>query len=81
MGQVERGYAGGSIFFRDGRVRDDLTRVRAYARLLASIGINAVAHQQRQRARGRGPPAHRPPARRRRLADVFRPYGIRSTCR
>ncbi|TCO13162.1 alpha-glucuronidase [Kribbella steppae] len=42
MGAVERGYSGGSIFFRGGRVVQDLTRVRAYARLLASIGINAV---------------------------------------
>ncbi|EGS23032.1 alpha-glucuronidase-like protein [Thermochaetoides thermophila DSM 1495] len=41
-GSVERGYGGKSIFFWDGKVRDDLTRVRLYARLLASIGINAV---------------------------------------
>ena len=39
-GTVERGYAGGSIFFADGAVVDDLSRVRAYARLLASVGIN-----------------------------------------
>lgn len=43
MGQVERGYAGGSLFWADGRARGDLERVRAYARLLASCGINAVA--------------------------------------
>ncbi|MFJ3668837.1 alpha-glucuronidase [Streptomyces sp. NPDC090106] len=44
MGQVERGYAGGSLFWRDGRARADLLpRVSAYARLLASCGINAVA--------------------------------------
>ncbi|MCK2215550.1 alpha-glucuronidase [Actinomadura sp. ATCC 31491] len=43
MGQVERGYAGGSLFWRDGVLREDLTRVRAYARLLAAAGINAVA--------------------------------------
>lgn len=43
MGQVERGYAGGSIFWRDGGPRGDLTRVRAYGRLLAAIGVNAVA--------------------------------------
>ena len=39
-GTIERGYAGGSIFFANGAVVDDLSRVRAYARLLASIGIN-----------------------------------------
>src|SRR5260370_31630302 len=39
-GGIERGYGGRSIFFEDGKVRTDLTRVRAYAPLLASIGIN-----------------------------------------
>ncbi|MFF0011747.1 alpha-glucuronidase [Streptomyces sp. NPDC005374] len=43
MGQVERGYAGGSLFWEDGRARGDLDRVRAYGRLLAACGINAVA--------------------------------------
>ena len=27
MGQVERGYAGGSLFYEDGELREDLTRV------------------------------------------------------
>ena len=39
-GSVERGYAGRSIFFEGGKVRDDLGAVGEYARLLASIGIN-----------------------------------------
>ncbi len=39
-GSIERGYAGRSIFFEDRKVRADLTRVREYARLLASVGIN-----------------------------------------
>ncbi|GAB2717684.1 alpha-glucuronidase [Streptomyces bullii] len=43
MGQVERGYAGGSLFWKDGRARPEYGRVRAYARLLAACGINAVA--------------------------------------
>ncbi|MGY0490612.1 alpha-glucuronidase [Streptomyces sp. WG-D5] len=43
MGQVERGYAGGSLFWRDGRARGDLGRVRAYARLLAACGVNALS--------------------------------------
>ncbi|MFC7546985.1 alpha-glucuronidase [Plantactinospora sp. GCM10030261] len=42
-GQVERGYAGGSIFWRDGRARHDLPRIRAYGRLLAACGVNAVS--------------------------------------
>jgi alpha-glucuronidase len=41
-GTIERGYAGRSIFFEGGRVQDDLTRVRDYGRLLASVGINGV---------------------------------------
>jgi alpha-glucuronidase len=39
-GSIERGYAGRSIFFENGRVRLDLTRASEYARLLASVGIN-----------------------------------------
>ena len=42
MGQVERGYSGGSLFWRAGRLRDDLSRVGEYARLLAACGANAV---------------------------------------
>ncbi len=42
-GSVERGYAGKSLFFRDGRVLPPGPRLEAYARLMASIGINAVA--------------------------------------
>jgi alpha-glucuronidase len=41
-GTIERGYAGRSIFFEGGQVRADLAPVREYARLLASVGINAV---------------------------------------
>ena len=40
-GSIERGYAGRSIFFEGGQVRTDLAPVSEYARLLASIGINA----------------------------------------
>ncbi|MEU4242483.1 alpha-glucuronidase [Actinoplanes sp. NPDC026619] len=78
MGQVERGYAGGSLFWRAGRPRRDLARVTAYARLLASCGINAVAlnnvnvhateaHLLTDRL---GEVAE--------LAGVFRRYGIRT---
>lgn len=43
MGQVERGYSGGSLFWQDGAARGDLARVRAYGRLLAASGINALS--------------------------------------
>jgi alpha-glucuronidase len=77
MGQVERGYSGGSIFWAAGRQHSDLARVRAYARLLAASGVNAVsvnnvnvhrteAHLLTDRL---GEVAT--------LADLFRPYGIR----
>jgi alpha-glucuronidase len=42
-GSIERGYAGRSIFFEDGHVRAELSRAGEYARLLASIGVNACA--------------------------------------
>jgi alpha-glucuronidase len=76
-GTVERGYSGGSIFFRDGRIVQDLTRVRAYARLLASIGINAVAinNVNVRAAETRLLTDHLPDVAR--LASVFREYGIR----
>ena len=41
-GTVERGYAGSSLFFRDGAFINDWPRLRGYARMLASVGINAV---------------------------------------
>jgi alpha-glucuronidase len=43
MGQVERGYAGGSLFWQAGAPRRDPVRVARYARLLAACGVNAVA--------------------------------------
>jgi alpha-glucuronidase len=39
-GTIERGYAGRSIFFENGHIRLDLSRVSAYGRLLASVGVN-----------------------------------------
>jgi alpha-glucuronidase len=42
-GSVERGYGGRSIFWDNLHVREDLTRVGEYGRLLASLGINGCA--------------------------------------
>nr|WP_312886961.1 alpha-glucuronidase [Actinocrinis puniceicyclus] len=75
--QVERGYSGGSIFWRDGVARGDHDRVRAYARLLAACGINAVAvnnvnvhaTETRLLTDRLGDVAA--------IADLLRPYGIR----
>ncbi|QKS72962.1 alpha-glucuronidase [Paenalkalicoccus suaedae] len=42
-GSVERGYAGESMFYRDDSFRENIVRWKDYARLLASVGINAVS--------------------------------------
>lgn len=42
-GSIERGYAGQSIFYENNRVVEDVTRIRDYARLLASASVNAIA--------------------------------------
>ncbi len=41
-GSIERGYAGSSIFFHKNKITKDLGRIRDYARLLSSIGINGI---------------------------------------
>lgn len=43
MGSVERGYAGNSIFFENCAIVKDKSRIIDYAKLLSSIGINAVS--------------------------------------
>lgn len=74
-GSVERGYGGDSIFFWDGVVREDLTRAAQYARILSSIGINAVvinnvnANETILNDTNLDGVA--------RIADAFRPYGVR----
>jgi len=42
-GSIERGYGGRSIFWEGGHIRDDLSRVSEYGRLLASLGINGIS--------------------------------------
>ncbi|MGA7522455.1 MAG: alpha-glucuronidase family glycosyl hydrolase [Acidobacteriaceae bacterium] len=72
-GTIERGYAGRSIFFDDGHVRSDLTRAGEYARLLASIGINGCTINNVNadpRLLTMIPGVAR-------IADVFRPWGVR----
>jgi alpha-glucuronidase len=74
-GTVERGYAGASIFFEGGKVRDDLAPVGEYARLLASVGINgcnvnnvnnAAPFLDADMIKGLA-----------RVADKMRPWGVR----
>ena len=42
-GSIERGYGGRSIFWENGKAREDLSRVTDYGRLLASLGINGCS--------------------------------------
>jgi alpha-glucuronidase len=73
-GTVERGYGGRSIFFDNGKVRDDLTRAGQYARLLASIGITTCTINNVNAAPQVLDSDFIPQVRR--IADVFRPWGI-----
>lgn len=71
---IERGYAGRSIFFEDGNIRNDLSRARDYARLLASIGINACSVNNVNADPRLLAPAYIPQLAR--VADVFRKWGV-----
>lgn len=74
-GTIERGYGGRSIFFDNDNVRSDLSRVRDYARLLASLGINGCAvNNVNANPRVITPEFLLQLAR---LAEVFRPWGIK----
>ncbi len=74
-GSIERGYAGNSIFFEGDNVRADLSRVRDYARLLASVGINGCAVNN-VNANPRVITAEFLPQLAR-IAAEFRPWGVR----
>src|SRR3954454_9896087 len=74
-GTIERGYGGRSIFFEDGKVRDDLAPVSEYARLLASVGINGCNVNNVNNAA----PFLEPEMLKGvvRIADAMRPWGVR----
>ena len=74
-GTIERGYGGRSIFFEGGDVAGDLTSVREYARLLASVGINGCSiNNVNADPRLLTAPYVLQLAR---IADAFRPWGVR----
>jgi alpha-glucuronidase len=74
-GTIERGYGGRSIFFEGGKVRDDLSAVKEYARLLASVGINGCnVNNVNGAAQFLTPETI---AGLKRIADTMRPYGVR----
>jgi len=74
-GTIERGYAGRSIFFSDGHVRPDLTRVSEYGRLLASVGLNGCTVNNVNADLHTLDPAMLKELAR--IADAFRPWGVR----
>ncbi|CAK7212217.1 hypothetical protein SCUCBS95973_001378 [Sporothrix curviconia] len=75
-GSIERGYGGRSLFFAGGKVVADLRRAAAYARILASVGINAVVVNN---VNADAALVHTPANIEGlgRIADAFRPFGVR----
>ena len=73
-GSIERGYAGRSIFFDGGNVRTDLSRISAYARILASVGINGCTINNVNADPHLLDDEHLPQLVR--VAEAFRPWGI-----
>jgi alpha-glucuronidase len=77
-GSIERGYSGKSIFFTNGHFIKDRKRIRDYARLLSSVGINALSinnvnvHRQETNLITETflPEVSK-------IADIFRSYGIK----
>jgi alpha-glucuronidase len=74
-GTVERGYGGPSIFFENGHVRDDLSAMGEYARLLASVGINGCNVNNVNGAAPFLTPEMIQGLKR--IADAMRPWGVR----
>ena len=74
-GSIERGYAGRSIFFDGGNVRQDLKPVAEYARLLASVGINGCNVNNVNAAPQLLDSDHIKQLAR--IADAMRPWGVR----
>ncbi|WP_252263502.1 alpha-glucuronidase family glycosyl hydrolase [Paracidobacterium acidisoli] len=74
-GSIERGYAGRSIFFDNGAVREDVSRTGEYARLLASVGIDGcTVNNVNASPKMLSPEMIGGLAR---IADEFRPWGVR----
>ena len=74
-GTIERGYGGRSIFWENGRARDDLSRVTDYARMLASLGINGCSINNVNADPRVLSPDFLPEIVR--IADAFRPWGVK----
>jgi alpha-glucuronidase len=76
-GSIERGYAGPSVFYEQNQLTADLPRVRDYARLLASVGINGIVINNVNVHREETALIHGRLDLVEKIADVFRRYGIK----
>jgi alpha-glucuronidase len=74
-GTIERGYGGASIFWNDGHVRSNLSRVRDYGRFLASLGIGECTVDNVNADPRLLTEAYIPQLAK--IADAFRPWGVR----
>lgn len=76
-GSIERGYAGRSIFYQNNILTTDMARVKYYACMLASVGINAIAinnvNAHKEETRLIADKIHMV----KEINDIFRDYGIR----
>jgi alpha-glucuronidase len=77
MGSVERGYSGNSIFYARGQVVADKSRITDYARLLASVGVNALSINNVNVHRAESHLITDLLAEVAQIADILRGYGIR----
>ena len=77
-GHIERGYSGGTFFYKDNRFCYDENRIKQYARMLCSIGINCISINN---VNVHAPademilPTLLPEVKK--LAAIFRPFGVR----
>lgn len=77
-GDIERGYAGKSIFFKDNLIVEDKSRIKDYARIAASVAINGIVinnvnvheHETKLITDKFLPQVKK-------IADIFREYGIK----
>jgi len=77
-GTIERGYAGNSLFYKDGGFSYDKQRIEDYARLLASTGINRVSiNNVNVRANAKLLITEKYLKEAAKLAAIFRKFGIK----
>ena len=77
-GSIERGYAGMSLFYRNGKFDYDKERITDYARLLASMGINRLSiNNVNVKTQAKLLITEEYLVDVAKLAAIFRPFGIR----